>query len=94
MIDLFIFKNLIFQHGSSEGTPEMETTTQIPTTTDLTESSEPASNPIVEQPVTSVAKDMFSLYSLSFTCKSKDLSERRIKLDFGLVAEVTFKCNY
>ena len=35
-----------------------------------------------------LTKDLFNLYSLSFVCKSKDLSERRIRLDFGLVAEV------
>ena len=36
-----------------------------------------------------LTKDLFNLYSLSFICKSKELSERRIRLDFGLVAEVT-----
>lgn len=35
-----------------------------------------------------LTKDLFNLYSLSFVCKSKDLSERRIRLDFGTVAEV------
>lgn len=35
-----------------------------------------------------LTKDLFNLYSLSFVCKSKDLSERRIRLDFGIVAEV------
>ena len=38
--------------------------------------------------VPQITKDLFNLYSLSFVCRSKDLSERRIKLDFGLVAEV------
>ena len=33
-------------------------------------------------------KDLFSLFSLAFICKSKDLSERKIRLEFGLVAEV------
>jgi hypothetical protein len=37
---------------------------------------------------TQITKDIFNLFSLSFLCKSKDLSERRVKLDFGLVAEV------
>jgi len=36
-----------------------------------------------------LTKDLFNLYSLSFLCKSKDLSERRVRLDFGLVAEVS-----
>ena len=36
-----------------------------------------------------LTKDLFNLYSLSFVCKSKDLSERRIRLDFGTVAEVS-----
>merc|ERR1719318_1608191 len=36
-----------------------------------------------------ISQDLFNLYSLSFLCKSKDLSERRIKLDFGLVGEVS-----
>ena len=48
---------------------------------------EGASEPVVEL-VTHLAEDMFGLYSLAFTCKSKDLSERRVKLDFGLVTEV------
>ena len=34
-------------------------------------------------------KDLFSLFSLAFICKSKDLSERKIRLEFGLVAEVS-----
>ena len=42
----------------------------------------------LEQTAELLTKDLFNLYSLSFSCKSKDLSERRIKLDFGLVAEV------
>lgn len=33
-------------------------------------------------------KDLFNLYSLFFICKSKDHSERRIRLDFGMIAEV------
>ena len=37
-----------------------------------------------------LTKDLFNLYSLSFLCKSKDLSERRIRLDFGIVAEVSY----
>ena len=41
-----------------------------------------------EQLTQLLTKDLFNLYSLSFLCKSKDLSERRIRLDFGLVAEV------
>ena len=43
----------------------------------------------VEQLSQLLTKDLFNLYSLSFLCKSKELSERRIRLDFGLVAEVT-----
>lgn len=43
----------------------------------------------LEQTAELLTKDLFNLYSLSFSCKSKDLSERRIKLDFGLVAEVS-----
>ena len=42
----------------------------------------------IEQVAELLTKDLFNLYSLSFMCKSKDLSERRIRLDFGLVAEV------
>jgi hypothetical protein len=42
----------------------------------------------VEQLSQLLTKDLFNLYSLSFLCKSKELSERRIRLDFGLVAEV------
>ena len=38
-----------------------------------------------------LTKDLFNLYSLSFLCKSKDLSERRIRLDFGIVAEVSHR---
>ena len=36
------------------------------------------------------SKDLFNLFSLAFICKSKDLSERKIRLEFGLVAEVCF----
>merc|ERR1712240_797505 len=36
-----------------------------------------------------LTKDLFNLYSMGFLCKSKDLSERRIRLDFGIVAEVS-----
>jgi hypothetical protein len=43
-------------------------------------------------PVQPPTKDLFNLFSLSFLCKSKDLSERRLRLDFGLVAEVTDPC--
>jgi len=43
----------------------------------------------IEQIAQLLTKDPFNLYSLSFLCKSKDLSERRIRLDFGLVAEVS-----
>jgi len=39
-------------------------------------------------PLKPPTKDLFNLYSLSFVCKSKDTSERRIRLDFGLVSEV------
>lgn len=42
---------------------------------------------ISEQP--HISKDIFNLYSLCFVCKSKELSDRRIRLDFGLVAEVS-----
>ena len=41
-----------------------------------------------------LTKDLFNLYSLSFVCKSKDLTERRIRLDFGLVAEVSLDFSY
>ena len=41
-----------------------------------------------------LTKDLFNLYSLSFICKSKELSERRIRLDFGLVAEVRCTCQF
>ncbi len=50
----------------------------------------PERKPVMEL-VTHLNKDMFNLYSLTFTCKTKDLSERRIKLDFGLEAEVRNK---
>ena len=43
----------------------------------------------VEQLAELLTKDLFNLYSLSFVCKSKDLSERRVRLDFGLSAEVS-----
>ena len=36
------------------------------------------------------SKDIFNLFSLAFICKSKDLSERKIRLEFGLVAEVCY----
>ena len=42
----------------------------------------------IEQVSELITKDPFNLFSVSFLCKSKDLSERRIRLDFGLVAEV------
>lgn len=42
-----------------------------------------------EQQRPPLTKDLFNLYSLSFVNKSKDLSERRIRLDFGLAAEVS-----
>lgn len=38
---------------------------------------------------TQITKDLFNLFTLSFLCKSKDLSERRVKLDFGQVTEVS-----
>lgn len=41
-----------------------------------------------QEVVTTIHQDLFSLYSLSFVSKSKDISERRVRLDFGLVAEV------
>ena len=41
-----------------------------------------------ELPPQPPTKDIFNLFSLAFACKSKDLSERRIRLEFGLVAEV------
>jgi len=44
---------------------------------------------VAKQLVTSITKDIFNVYSVAFTCKSKDLSERRVKLDFSLVAEVS-----
>ena len=50
----------------------------------------PERKPVMEL-VTHLNKDMFNLYSLTFTSRTKDLSERRIKLDFGLEAEVTNK---
>ena len=50
---------------------------------------EVASAPVnIEQVSELITKDPFNLFSVSFLCKSKDLSERRIRLDFGLVAEV------
>ena len=55
-----------------EGSSELDMTTQLP----------------APDNITSVTKDLFNLYSLSCQCKSKDISERRIRLDFGLVAEV------
>ena len=39
------------------------------------------------------SKDLFNLFSLAFICKSKDLSERKIRLEFGLVAEVCSTVN-
>lgn len=42
----------------------------------------------VVEPPQPPSKDIFNLFSLAFICKSKDLSERRIRLEFGLVAEV------
>ena len=45
----------------------------------------------IEQLADKLTKDLFNFYSLSFICKSKDLSERRVRLDFGLVAEVRTK---
>ena len=67
----------IFIYYKAEHCPEVDLTTQVPEEVEP----EPVS-------VTTISKDLFSLYSLSFVCKAKDLSERRIKLDFGLVAEV------
>ena len=52
------------------------------------EVSEPQSMDI-DQLAELLTKDLFNLYSLSFLNKSKELSERRIRLDFGLVAEVS-----
>ena len=50
---------------------------------------EPEQPPVdIEALADKLTKDLFNFYSLSFICKSKDLSERRIRLDFGLVAEV------
>jgi len=72
--------NLSIREGDNtqkaEHCPEVDLTTQVPEEVEP----EPVS-------VTTISKDLFSLYSLSFVCKAKDLSERRIKLDFGLVAE-------
>ena len=42
----------------------------------------------VQLPPQPPSKDLFNLFSLAFICKSKDLSERKIRLEFGLVAEV------
>ena len=42
----------------------------------------------VQLPLQPPSKDLFNLFSLAFICKSKDLSERKIRLEFGLVAEV------
>jgi hypothetical protein len=57
-----------------EDSPELDMTTQLPAPSNIS----------------AVTKDLFNLYSLSCHCKSKDISERRIRLDFGLVAEVLF----
>ena len=54
------------------------------------EASEPQAKDI-DQLAELLTKDLFNLYSLSFLNKSKELSERRIRLDFGLVAEVRIK---
>ena len=54
------------------------------------EASEPPTKDI-DQLAELLTKDLFNLYSLSFLNKSKELSERRIRLDFGLVAEVRIK---
>ena len=72
--------------GSEDSSDELEITTQIPA--DISEPSNQQHNIVSQPTVTFIAKDMFSLYSLSFICKSKDLSERKIKLDFNLVGEV------
>ena len=45
----------------------------------------------IEQLAELLTKDLFNLYSLSFLNKSKELSERRIRLDFGLVGEVRLR---
>ena len=78
---------------SSDASPDLELTTQIPIPSsqelEQEHQEELPQHHHQQQQVTTVAKDMFSLYSLSFLCKSKDLSERRIKLDFSLVAEVS-----
>ena len=62
----------------------------VPMNEELGEQEETSPEPHVDLEETAelLTKDLFNLYSLSFSCKSKDLSERRIKLDFGLVAEV------
>ena len=76
----------ISQMSISESEPQQQPPPSSPNTEDVSLSEE--SQVDVEQLSQLLTKDLFNLYSLSFLCKSKELSERRIRLDFGLVAEV------
>jgi hypothetical protein len=66
----------LFLQDLESSCPELDMTTQLP------------APPTTSTTTTSLTKDLFNLYSLASHCKSKDISERRIRLDFGLVAEV------
>jgi hypothetical protein len=70
----------LFVQDLESSCPELDMTTQLP------------APPTTATSPTCLTKDLFNLYSLASHCKSKDISERRIRLDFGLVAEVQYLC--
>jgi hypothetical protein len=71
----------LFLQDLESSCPELDMTTQLPA---------PPTTATTTTTPTSLTKDLFNLYSLASHCKSKDISERRIRLDFGLVAEVQY----
>jgi hypothetical protein len=77
----FVKFDLLFLQDLESSCPELDMTTQLPAPPTTTSNTP-----------TSLTKDLFNLYSLASHCKSKDISERRIRLDFGLVAEVQKLC--
>ena len=86
-LDLDISKMSISDPPPAAAEADVETQ-QLPAEAEADEAAE--SQPVdVEQLAELLTKDLFNLYSLSFVCKSKDLSERRVRLDFGLSAEVS-----
>lgn len=68
-----------------QGSPPRDTS---PEECDTTDASHEASPSIEQREPVSVEPDVFGLYSLTFVNKAKDVSERKVRLDFSKYGEV------